>query len=143
MENKKAAPKGDLIDKVKNTPAANTEQPMRPATQQEHVLLAMVYTGSITAQEAERSPIYARHLNSVVSEFANKMGLIMLRTPERVRGYAKQVCILNRYELAVDDINKAKLLINHWRAKRGAEPINWPRLTFTPLASYFSLKEAA
>ncbi|WP_052074446.1 hypothetical protein [Shewanella mangrovi] len=143
MDMKKAAPKGDLKDQMKHTPAANDGQPPKPAYQQERVLLAMMYTGSITAQEAERAPIYARHLNSVVSELSNRMTLTVLRQPEKVRGYAKQVCTLNRYRLAEDQLDKAKLLIDHWRSKRGADPIYWSQLTLLPLASYFNLREVA
>jgi hypothetical protein len=143
MDIKKAAPKGDLKNKIKHMPAANDWQPPKPAYQQERVLLAMVYSGSITAQEAEKPPIYARHLNSVISELSNRMTLTVLRKPEKVRGYAKQICTLNRYQLADDQLDKAKWLIDHWRARRGASPIYWSELTRLPLASYFDLKEVA
>ncbi|MFV0508308.1 MAG: hypothetical protein ACK5M8_03540 [Shewanella algae] len=143
MDIKKAAPKGDLKDKTKHTTAYNDGQQPKPAYQQERVLLGMMYFGSITAQEAEKSPIYARHLNTVVSELSNRMMLTVLRRPEKVRGYAKQVCTLNRYSLADDQLEKARLLINNWRLKRGAEPIYWPQLTQFPLTGYFDLGEAA
>lgn len=102
---------------------------VRPATQIERVLLALLYQGSLNCQEAEKMPIKARHLNSVISELANYHGLEIDREREVATGYQGEVCHLIRYKLHPHQIEKAQLLVDRWRIKRHAQSINWPALT--------------
>lgn len=100
-------------------------------------MIAMLYHGSINAQEAERRPIHARHLNSVVSTFANDYRLQINRTPERVFGYARSPLMLHRYQLLESEREQAQQLVDSWRKRRGAAAIHWPMLRTNPLESYF------
>lgn len=114
----------------------------RPASQQERVLTAIIYYGSLNAQEAERSPIFARHLNSVISSFANKYGLQFSRTAESVMGYARNKTLLNRYALNHADVEKAQRLVDKWRKRRGGPRLDWSRMNRFPLTAYFEVHES-
>ncbi len=100
----------------------------KPAPQIERVLLALLYNGSLNCQEAEKFPIKARHLNSVISELANYHGLEIDRVREVATGYQGEHCNLIRYRVYHHQQAKAWQLIEQWRLKRRASPIAWPTL---------------
>lgn len=136
----KATPKGSQTQQAKanfnhsNPTLANT----RPPTQIERVLLALLHYGSLTCQEAERPPIKARHLNSVISELANSHNLTIERIKEKAKGYHGEPCYLKRYSIPPNDQAKARQMVDQWRAKRGAIPITWHSLRASPLGKYLT-----
>lgn len=108
----------------------------KPASQIERVLLALLYNGSINCQEAERQPIKARHLNSVISELANRHQLEVARQREQVKGYQGATCHLTRYSLPTAQTDRAQAMVNQLRARRKAPPVNWERLNSHSLPDY-------
>lgn len=105
----------------------------KPATQIERVVLATIIVGSLNSQEAEQRPIRARHLNSVVSDLAHIHGLEFERVREKHRGYMGEPCYLIRYSIVESSKPKAKTLVDLWRSKRNAQPIDWGNVTKTQL----------
>ncbi|MCC5853897.1 MAG: hypothetical protein JJU30_13745 [Alkalimonas sp.] len=118
-----------------NSPVlANT----KPPTQIERVLLALLHHGSLTCQEAEKPPIRARHLNSVISELANSHRLEIDREQEKAKGYQGESCYLKRYSIPQHQQAKARQLVDHWRLKRSAPPIAWLKLRAAPLERHLT-----
>ena len=105
----------------------------RAASQNERVLVAMIHLGSLNCQEAEKHPIKARHLNSVISELANRHQLQISRKREQVIGYCGELFNLTRYSLASDQTVMAFTLVNRWRTKRKAQPVTRDSLKTEPL----------
>lgn len=105
----------------------------KPATQLERVLLALLYLGSLNCQEAEKFPVKARHLNSVISELAHCHGLEIHREREKALGYHGESCYLIRYSVYPHQQAKARQLIDQWRAKRNTPQIAWLSLRATSL----------
>lgn len=116
---------------LNHSPAFSTRT--KPATQKERVLLALLYEKSLNSQEAEKHPIKARHLNSVVSELKHRDNLDIQRDRDIATGYNGEICYLIRYSVYWDSQAEAKQLVDLWRAKRRAPPIDWVRLRSTPL----------
>jgi hypothetical protein len=111
----------------------------RAASQNERVLLAMLHLGSLNCQEAEKQPIKARHLNSVISELANRHQLQINREREQVPGYCGELCHLIRYSVIPDQIQPAIALLNQWRAKRHAPPVTPETLKTAPLGKMLAV----
>jgi len=139
MTNKnKATEDGSQINKnlpIKlnhNKTAATTT---KPATQQERVLLALLHQQSLNCQEAEKAPVNARHLNSVISELSNCHLLNIQREREKVNGYCGKPCYLIRYSVCSGEQLKAQQLIEQWRTKRNAPQITWQKLREIPLSN--------
>lgn len=107
----------------------------KPATQLERVLLALLYHKSLNCQEAEKTPVNARHLNSVISELANCHLLNIQREREKVNGYCGKPCYLIRYSVCSEEQLKAQQLVEQWRTKRDAPQIAWHKLREIPLSN--------
>jgi hypothetical protein len=126
----KATQQGGQI--TKNTQQLNHNSTQaatpKPPKQIERVLFGLLYETSLNCQEAEKLPIKARHLNSVISELAHTHGLEINREREKVNGYQGECCYLIRYSIYQHHHCKARDLIDQWRAKRNAQPIAWPKL---------------
>jgi len=123
---------------VPETASMKTSPVIKPASQQERVLTALLYFGSLNAQEAERGPVYARHLNSVISSLTNRYNLEITRQPEKTKGYASFDCYLNRYCLADGELDKAQRIVDLWRVRRGVAPITWRNFPSLILEDYFN-----
>ena len=108
----------------------------KPATQLERVLLGLLFSGSMTCQEAEKPPVKARHLNSVISDLAHSYNLEIRREREKAPGYLGEACHLIRYSIYQDQQAKARQIIDQWRVKRNAQPIAWITLRTVPLAKH-------
>ena len=132
----KAAQQGSQITNIKQADCnhnPHTGATTKPATQLERVLLALLYEQSLNCQEAEKPPVKARHLNSVISELAHYHGLEIHREREKAPGYHGESCYLIRYSVYPHQQAKAQQLIDQWRAKRNAPQITWPNLRATSL----------
>lgn len=132
MTNKnKATPQGSQSTYNTQTDC-NQNQPKdtttKPATQLERVMLALLYCGSLTCQEAEQAPIKARHLNSVISDLTHSYNLEIQREREKAPGYLGETCHLIRYSVYQHQQAKARQIIDQWRARRNAKPIDWVTL---------------
>ena len=98
----------------------------KPPTKIERVLTYLVTKDSINRLEAEKAPVFDHALNSTMSnEIKQRLGLIFTSIPEKALGYDGLGSIYHRYALTEDSTAKAKLIINHYRTKRGAKPIQW------------------
>lgn len=100
----------------------------KPPKQIERVLFGLLYETSLNCQEAEKLPIKARHLNSVISDLTHLHGLEIHREREKVSGYQGESCYLIRYSICQHHHGKARELVDQWRAKRQAQPIAWLKL---------------
>jgi len=99
---------------------------IKPAFKLERVLTYLVEHGSINRLEAEKAPVFDHALNSTMSnEIKLRLGLEFSSIPEKTIGYNGLGAIFNRYTLTEESTIKAKKLINEYRAKRGASPIQW------------------
>lgn len=145
-EKNQAARQGSPIDTKYNgsefTQIGARTATTKPASQIERVLLALLYNGSINCQEAEHQPIKARHLNSVISELANRHQLEVGRQREQVKGYQGTACHLTRYSLPTAQTDRAQAMVNQLRARRNAPPINWRQLTSHTLNQYLQSAES-
>ncbi|MDP5131375.1 MAG: hypothetical protein NWQ54_10865 [Paraglaciecola sp.] len=131
LDKNKATPPGSQINKKTQSNCnhiSHTGSTIKPATQLERVLLALLYNESLNCQEAEKYPIKARHLNSVISELAHYHGLEINRQREKAPGYHGEICYLIRYSVYPHQQAKARQLIDQWRAKRNAAQIAWLNL---------------
>jgi len=108
---------------------------MKPATQIERVIIATVLLGSINSQEAEKRPIRARHLNSVISELSNNYGIYFDRVREKHYGFMGEPCYLVRYSILESAKPHAQALIDQFRSRRKATPINWVNVSHQDLNS--------
>lgn len=138
LEKNKATQQGGQI-KIKAQQLnhiSNQAATPKPPKQIERVLFGLLYRTSLNCQEAEKLPIKARHLNSVISELAHTHGLEIHREREKVNGYQGESCYLIRYSIYQHHHSKARELIDQWRAKRSAKPIAWLKLRATPLESH-------
>ncbi|QSX28583.1 hypothetical protein JYB88_09735 [Shewanella cyperi] len=117
--------------------AANHQPALSLPTQMERVLTAMLYDSGLNAQLAEKPPIFARHLCSVIGALSHRHHLLINRLSELVRGYANQPVFLNRYWVDESNVLKAQQLIDQWRQRRKAPPIDWPNFKNKPLEHYF------
>lgn len=136
LEKNKAAQQGSQInDKSQNELNHNNNQAAttKAPTQLERVLLGLLYETSLNCQEAEKLPIKARHLNSVISELTHTHGLEIQREREKRKGYQGESCYLIRYSVYQHHHGKARDLVDQWRAKRKAQPIVWIKLRTAPL----------
>lgn len=132
----KATPPGSQSTNSKHPDCnhnSHTAATNKPATQLERVLLALLYEQSLNCQEAEKFPVKARHLNSVISELAHYHGLEIHREREKAPGYHGESCYLIRYSVYPHQQAKARQLIDQWRAKRNAPQIAWLSLRATSL----------
>jgi len=99
---------------------------IKPALKLERVLIYIVEHGSINRLEAEKAPVFDHALNSTMSnEFKQRLGLKFSSIPEKTTGYDGLGAIFNRYTFTEESTAKAKVLINQYRAKRGASLIQW------------------
>ena len=92
----------------------------------ERVLMFAVINGSINRLEAEKAPVFDHTISSTMSnEIKLRLGLCFTSIPEKTTGYNGLGAIFNRYTLTTESTVKAKLIINEYRAKRGASLIHW------------------
>ena len=99
---------------------------IKPPFKLERVLTCLVRQGSMNRLEAEKAPVFDHTLNSTMStEIKQRLGLVFTSIPEKTVGYNGLGAIFNRYTLTAQSAIKAKFLINEYRAKRGASPIQW------------------
>lgn len=105
----------------------------KPATQKERVLLALLHQNSLNCQEAEKHPVRARHLNSVISELTHYDLVQIHREREKSKGYLGEPCYLIRYSICVNQLAQAQQLVDQWRKKRNATQIEWQRFRAIPL----------
>lgn len=90
-------------------------------TKQEVILTALVERGYLGLNAEEAIPLGSTCLNSDVSAFKHKLGLIISRQMEtlpRVRGGVKSYM---RYWLSDENRPKAEEMISLWKAKREAK----------------------
>lgn len=126
------------------TPEEVTAQPgndsnrTRPPFQVERVATALLWLGSLTCQEAEKAPINARHLNSVMAELRHHHGISWTATPEKAQGYRGEPAHLVRYELTEVGQQQARQQVENWRTRRGAGPIDWDLFHGASLAYWLS-----
>lgn len=137
LDKNKAAEQGSQINTEYNgtefTQVKATSAIVKKATQKERILLTLLYHGSINSQEAEQQPIKVRHLNSAISDLANRCRLEIIRDREPVKGYEGEICQLTRYSIPFYELINARVIINQLRARRKALPINWAALRSVPL----------
>ncbi|WP_271272862.1 hypothetical protein [Aliamphritea hakodatensis] len=108
------------------TTATSTADLIKPPFKIERVLLHLVTKGSINRLEAEKAPVFDHALNSTMSnEVKQRLGLSFTSLPERHSGYQGLSVIYHRYQLTDESADRAKVLINEYRLKRGADPVNW------------------
>ncbi|WP_019675885.1 hypothetical protein [Arsukibacterium perlucidum] len=126
-KNKATQQGGQSINNTHNNCNQNNTKltTVKPASQLERVLLGLLYSGSMTCQEAEKLPVKARHLNSVISDLAHSYNLEILREREKAPGYLGETCHLIRYSVHQHQQAKARQLIDRWRIKRHAVPVVW------------------
>ncbi len=92
----------------------------------ERVLMFLVINGSINRLEAEKAPAFDHTLSSTMSnEVGARLGLEFSSIPEKTKGYHGLGAIFHRYTLTAESTAKAKILINQYRARRGASLIQW------------------
>lgn len=132
MKKQKAVPEGTTLFEQQGE--LNT---VRPPYQIERVVMALLERGSLTVQEAEGAPIYARHLNSVIASLRleHNVEFAEPREWETATGYAGEPAYLRRYRLSEVGALQGIELIQHWREKRGAEPLSPDEIAYL-LASY-------
>ncbi|MCC5451688.1 hypothetical protein LMJ53_08110 [Rheinheimera sp. UJ51] len=135
LEKNKATQQGGQI-KIKAEQLNHNNNQAATPKQIERVLFGLLYKTSLNCQEAEKLPIKARHLNSVISELTHTHGLEINREREKVKGYQGESCYLMRYSVCSHHHSKARELIDQWRAKRNAKPIAWLKLRVIPLESH-------
>lgn len=135
----KATQQGGQSEHIKHSNSnhnSTTGATIKPATQLERVLLALLYHGSLNCQEAEQLPVKARHLNSVISELAHSHRLDIHRNREKAPGYLGETCHLIRYSVDQHQQAKARHLVDQWRLKRQAVPIAWIALRSVSLEQH-------
>nr|WP_320136671.1 hypothetical protein [uncultured Amphritea sp.] len=99
---------------------------IKPPTKLERVLTHLVIQGSINRLEAEKAPVFEHALNSTMSnEIKLRLGLTFTSIPEKTLGYDGLGAIYHRYSLSSSSTEEAKKIINQYRIKRGAQPIQW------------------
>jgi len=115
----------------------------KPPYQVERVVMALLERGSLTCQEAEQSPIFARHLNSVVASLKGDYGIEFAESDEWVTavGYAGEPAHLRRYRLSEAGARQGIELLQFWRKKRGAAPLT-PEQCARLLARYLAANDA-
>ena len=92
----------------------------------EQVLTCLVKQCSMNRLEVKKAPIFDHTLNSTMSaEIKQRLGLVFTSISEKTFGYNGLGAIFNRNTLTAQSAIEAKLLINEYRAKRGAYPIQW------------------
>ncbi|MFC4655726.1 hypothetical protein ACFO3I_11975 [Rheinheimera marina] len=111
-------------------------------TQNERVLLALLSLGQLTCQQAEKPPINARHLNSVISELANRHHLNVVREKTDATGYGGVSCQLTSYSLPQAELEPGLRLLNNWRTKRKAAPLQLSDIEHEPISSLLNVKAA-
>ncbi len=108
------------------TTATSKTDTIKPPYKLERVLTYLVEHGSINRLEAEKAPVFDHALNSTMSnEIKQRLGLDFTSIPEKTNGYNGLGAIFNRYAFTEVSTVKAKQLINEYRAKRGADPVQW------------------
>lgn len=110
------------------TRATSQNQPdtKKPATKIKRVLTYLVTKGSINRLEAEKPPVFDHSLNSTMSnEIKQRLKLEFSSIPEKTIGYDGLGAIYHRYSLTEHSTEAAKRIINDYRTKRGADPIQW------------------
>lgn len=113
--------------------ADTTRRPI--VSQVERVTVALLWLGSLTCQEVDRYEfIKARHLNSKMSELRHSKGVSWFATPETVPGFQGVPTRLVRYQLTEQGKEQARKLVEYWRQKRGAPPMDWQQFATMPLA---------
>lgn len=109
-----------------STTATSNGDIIKPPFKLERVLIYLVEHGSINRLEAEKAPVFDHALNSTMSnEIKQRLGLEFTSIPEKTTGYNGLGAVFNRYAFTEASTAKAKQLINGYRAKRGASPIQW------------------
>jgi len=105
--------------------------------QVERVVMALLERGSLTCQEAQKAPIFARYLNSVVASLRGDYDVEFIepREWENAIGYAGESAYLRRYRLREAGARRGIDLVQHWREKRGAEPLTPEHIAYL-LACY-------
>lgn len=107
----------------------------------ERVITRMLEKGSINSQEAEKNPIFCRHLNSVISRLRNQYQIDIYDHRETVKGYGGCDTRLKRYYLLTLGAEQAIESLNRWREARGLAPL--PPSLSRILIRGFKLRDAA